>query len=131
MKPVVDAAAPGIINFNVAEGTDTFNIDGEILAVIFNDPQQTTSNTIVLLFGAQNPNGDSFHIQTTPINTADPNLALDMSLGISFGFQQVGSNTGQFSTVDVNSQLLTSSAGGQDDGTRRKRACPHHRRRHR
>jgi hypothetical protein len=49
-----------------------------------------------------------------PIDTTDPNLELEMSLGISFGYQQYG--TPQYSIVNVNNQHLTSSAGGDDDG---------------
>jgi hypothetical protein len=112
LKPTIDAAAPGLINVRINE-LDSFTIDGEILAVIFDDPNQTASNTIVLLFGAQAPAGETFSIGLAePIDTSDPNLSLDMSLGISFGFQ----SSGQFSTVDVNGERLTSSAGGQDDG---------------
>ncbi|HEY9246763.1 MAG TPA: Ig-like domain-containing protein, partial [Candidatus Methanoperedens sp.] len=71
-------------------------------------------NTIVLLFGAQKVSGDTFNIGlANPINKADPNLGLDMSLGISYGFQ----GGSQYSQVDVNGNRLTTSAGGQDDGT--------------
>lgn len=112
VKPTIDAAPAGTVNFTITE-VNTSGIDGEILAVIFDDPNQVVSNTIVLLFGAQNIAGDQFSIGlANPINLSDPNLRLDFSLGISFGFQ----GTGQFSLVDVNSQRLTSSAGGQDDG---------------
>lgn len=115
VKPKIDAAAPGIVSFNVGE-VNTTGIDGEILAVIFDDPSQTTSNTVILLFGAQNIAGDTFNIALgSPINKADPQLAIDLSLGISFGFQTPG-NTVQHSIVNVNGQRLTSLAGGQDDG---------------
>ncbi|HWP42880.1 MAG TPA: HYR domain-containing protein, partial [Blastocatellia bacterium] len=87
-----------------------FEIEGSILAVVFDDPNQQTVNTIILLFGAQNTAGDTFAITTaSPI---DPSKNIIMSLGITFGFQ----STSQFSTVDVNGMRLTSSAGGQDDG---------------
>jgi hypothetical protein len=115
VKPKLDAAAPGIISFSVGE-VSTRGIDGEILAVIFNDPAQTTSNTVVLLFGAQDTAGDTFNIPLgNPINKADPRLAIDLSLGISNSLQQGPSPT-QRSIVDVNGNRLTSLAGGQDDG---------------
>jgi hypothetical protein len=119
VKPTIDAAPTGRVDFTIAENPEkTLSIDGVILAVILNDPTQTVNNTIALLFGAQSPNGDNFNIGlANPINTNAPGFALDMSLGISYGFQ--GSD--QFSTVDVGTNTralarLTSSAGGQDDG---------------
>lgn len=113
VKPVVDPAAAGIVNLTVCENSKTFNIDGEILAVVFNDASLTRNNTIVLLFGTQLTTGDNFSITTAnPIDKTDPSLLIDMSLGISFSFQP----SGQFSTVDVNGHRMTSSAGGQDDG---------------
>jgi len=108
VKPVVDAAAAGIVNLAVCEGVNTDNIEGEILVVIFDDPAQTMTNTFILLFGAQNTGGDTFNVTTSPLNPAND---IDFSLGISFGFQ----GTDQASTVSVNGTKLTSAAGGQDD----------------
>jgi hypothetical protein len=112
----INAAAPGsTVDFDVAEVNSAF-VDGEILAVIFDDPNQTTDNTVFLLFGAQDIAGDNFNITLAdPIDLSDPDLVLDMSLGISYGYQ-TPVTTNQFSLVDVNGQRLTSSAGGQDDG---------------
>ena len=110
VKPIVDAAPAGIVDLDI---TETMYLDGSIIAVILDDPSQTTDNTIVLLFGAQEIAGDTFAIGLAePIDKSDPNLVLDMSLGISFGWQ----GTGQYSIVEVNSNRLTTSAGGQDDG---------------
>jgi HYR domain len=115
VKPKIDAADAGLIDFTVGE-VNTAGIDGEILAVIFDDPNQTTINTVVFLFGAQQVQGDTFNVGLSdPIDLSNPNLKLDMSLGISFGFI-TGSTVNQFSTVDVNGTRVTSSAGGQDDG---------------
>jgi hypothetical protein len=115
VKPTLDAAPVGITSFHVTEA-DTGAIDGEGLAVIWNDPAQTKDNTIVLLFGAQNTAGDSFKVlYAQPIDKTDPTLLLQMSLGISFGFQTPGCAS-QFSTIDVNGTRMSSSAGGQDDG---------------
>src|SRR3990172_5653735 len=61
VKAKIDAAAAGLVDFTITESI-TGRVDGEILAVIFDDPNQTTTNTIVLLFGAQNINGDTFAI---------------------------------------------------------------------
>ena len=112
VKSKIDSAPAGDVSFDVSE-QNTTDIDGEILAVIFDDPSQTTDNTVVLLFGAQQTTGDTFNIGLAkPIDKTDPNLGLDFSLGISFGFQP----SGQFSWVNVSGQRLTTSAGGQDDG---------------
>ena len=112
IRPIVDAAPAGILNLTINE---TIELDGSILAVIFDDPGQTTDNTIILLFGSQDIAGDTFAIGLAePINTSDPNLILDMSLGISFGAQ--GCASGQYSQVDVNGIRMTTSAGGEDDG---------------
>jgi hypothetical protein len=116
VKSKIDAAAAGRVDFTITEGISvTGSIDGEILAVIFDDPNQTVTNTIVLLFGAQNIAGDTFNIGLgTAIDKTDPNLKLDMSLGISFSYQEYGG--GQYSTVDVNTTRMSTSAGGEDDG---------------
>jgi hypothetical protein len=114
VQPIIDAQPAGTSSLLVEE-TYTGNVDGSILAVIFNDPEQENENTVVLFFGAQDINGDTFNIGLgDPLDTSDPNLILDMSLGISFGY--LPSNPTQFSQVDVNGNRLTTSAGGQDDG---------------
>ncbi|ABE52882.1 Ig-like domain-containing protein [Methanococcoides burtonii] len=113
VKPIVDAAPAGRISIPIEE-SDVRNVEGNILAVIFDDPNQVEDNTVVLLFGAQSITGDMFNITLAePVDKTDPNFALDMSLGISFGFQP----SNQYSIVNVNGLRLTSSAGGYDDGT--------------
>jgi hypothetical protein len=113
VAPIVDAAPAGIIDITVTESNPAL-VDGEILVVIFDDPNQTSSNTVVLLFGAQEVTGDTFAIGLAdPINLATPGLVLDLSLGISYSYQ-VGDQ--QYSEVDVNGQRMTTAAGGEDDG---------------
>ncbi len=111
----IDAAAAGRVDFTIAEvGSNNYYIDGEILAVIFDDPAQAASNTVILCFGSQAQGGDTFAIGLAePIDKSDPNLVLDFSLGISYGHQGYG----QYSIVDVNGERLSTSAGGQDDGS--------------
>ncbi|MFC1902094.1 PKD domain-containing protein [Chloroflexota bacterium] len=112
VKSKIDSSPAGLINFTITE-VNTSGIDGEILAVIFDDPNQAVSNTIVLLYGAQHVDGDTFNIGlASPLDKSDPNLVLDLSLGISFGYQDYY----QYSIVDVNGARMTTSAGGQDDG---------------
>lgn len=115
VKPTLDAAPAGRVDFTITEVSSS-GIDGEVLAVIFDDPNQTQITTIVLAFGAQDVSGDTFAIALAdPIDTSDAALVLDMSLGISFGAQ--GCASGQFSQIDVNGSRMTTSAGGEDDGT--------------
>lgn len=115
IKPVVNAAPAGLVDLEITE-VNTYDIDGEILAVIFDDPNQPVNNTVLLNFGALNVSGDSFVLDLgTPIDKNNPNLILDYSLGISYGYQ-ASPYLGQYSTVDVNGRRLTTSAGGQDDG---------------
>ncbi|MEM2111655.1 MAG: hypothetical protein QXX08_07235, partial [Candidatus Bathyarchaeia archaeon] len=112
VKPKIDAAPAGRVDFNLTEAYTGY-IDGEILAVIFNDPSQTVDNTVILFFGAQEVEGDTFVISlASPLDKSDPNLELDMSLGISYGYQGYG----QYSIIDVNGIRVSTSAGGQDDG---------------
>jgi hypothetical protein len=113
VKAKVDAALAGPVDFIVAEPFDTYLIDGEILAVILDDPTVRRSSGVTLLYGAQSTGGDTFRAALAqPVNKADPSFALDLSLGISYGYQPAG----QYTTIDVNGSRLTSSAGGQDDG---------------
>lgn len=102
----------GIVNFTVTE-KNTEDIDGEILAVIWDEPSAAPT-TISILFGAQKTTGDSFNVNLAqPVDKTNPATVLDMSLGISYGYQPAG----QFSYLEmgVNGTKISSSAGGQDD----------------
>ncbi|MBU1320333.1 MAG: T9SS type A sorting domain-containing protein [candidate division Zixibacteria bacterium] len=115
VKPILDAAMAGRVPFAIGEA-DPDIVDGNILAVIFDDPNQTDDATAILLFGAQDVAGDQFLIGLAePLDLADPSSVVTMSLGISYGYQMPDHDV-QFSLVDVNGSRLSSSAGGQDDG---------------
>jgi Bacterial Ig-like domain (group 1) len=112
VKPIVDSASPGLVPLTVAEGENTADYDGEILAVVLEDPAVQESRSLTLLYGAQNPLGDTFHVGLAePVNKTNPSFQLNLSLGISYGYQPAG----QYSIIEVNKKLMTSSAGGQDD----------------
>jgi Bacterial Ig-like domain (group 1) len=114
VRPLIDAAPAGLNELTITE-TDTATIDGTCLAVIFDDPNQATNNSIILLFGGQDPAGDRFQINlAAPLDPTSPSARADMGLGISFSFQGT-SGSGMVSLIDVNSSRLTSSAGGEDD----------------
>jgi len=111
VKQKVDAAPAGRVDITAAEANPN-STDGETLAVIFDDPTVSTNNSVALLYGAQHPLGDSFIANFAgPIDTSNPNLKVQLGLGISFGYQP----SSQYSTINVNGTELTSSAGGQDD----------------
>jgi hypothetical protein len=114
VKAKIDAAPAGRVDFTITESA-TADIDGELLVVIFNDPSQTTDNTVILMFGAQVRTGDDFNIGLAePLDLTDPNLALDFSLAISFSNQDTDD---QYSIVDVNGVRMTTWAGGNDDSS--------------
>lgn len=109
----LNPAAPGITSLPVTE-CNTFNIDGVALLVIFADPT-ATEETIVIMFGAQAFDGDTFSIALgESINPDDPGAILNMGLGISYSYQIGGVQ--QYSIIDINGERLTTSAGGEDDG---------------
>lgn len=109
----IDNATAGRIDFTISE-TNSYAVDGTVLVVIFDDPNQESDNTIVLLFGAQDINGDTFNLRLAePIDTSTPDMSFDMGIGISYSYQL---NSAQYSIINVNGNRLTSSAGGQDDG---------------
>jgi hypothetical protein len=113
VAPIVNAAA-GLTLLGVTE-SDTAEINGTVLVVLFDDPTQLNDSSVILLFGGQDTEGDRFVVDLAePI---DPSAGrVDMGLGIAHSFQ------GPFGTdmanlVNVNEQRLTSSAGGEDDGS--------------
>lgn len=113
VKPVIDAAPAGLVDITVGEGANSSLIDGSILAVIFNAPEEPREYTAVIFFGAQDIAGDDFAIGLSEgASPLDPDYILNFSLGISYGYQ--GSE--QSSHIDVNGIRMTTSAGGQDDG---------------
>jgi hypothetical protein len=111
VKDLIDSSDPGELFIDVEEVSNIEGTDGEILAVIFEDPtaDPVPDNSIALLFGALDSEGDSFDIllenPITQANIDDPNLVIDLSLGIGFGFQgpvpgtRPGSAPTQFSRV--------------------------------
>lgn len=110
VKPVVDAAAAGIVDVTVGE-TESSITDGSLLVVVFDDPNATSVQTVVLLFGAQAITGDTFSIGLAdPFDDATQDVL--MSLGISFSYQL---GTQQDSRIDVNGVRMSSAAGGQDE----------------
>jgi len=116
VKPVMDAmTAAGAKHFTLRENAaKNMNIDGEVLVVVFKVPD-ATKETVALLFGAQQLAGDRFElVLDEPIDPRGPSATLNMGLGISFSYQENG--TQQYSTITVNGQRVSTAAGGSDDG---------------
>jgi hypothetical protein len=111
----IGSGGPSPFTFTVESEAPNSSIDGEVLSVVYSNPNEK-ERTIAFLDGGTDPSGDSFSFAFSDPLTAsqlnDPTFEAVMSLGIGFGSQ----GTVQASEVDVNGQRLTSAAGGQDDG---------------
>ena len=84
-------------------------MDGEVLAVILDDPGSKVG-TVTLLYGGLSTTGDTFALSLA--EPLKPSGQAQLGLGISFGHQPGP----QYSQIDVNGKRLTTSAGGEDDG---------------
>ncbi len=117
IKPAIDQAPPGRFPITFIENFSEF-IEGEILAVIFDDTTQNQDSTVILLFGQQATSGDAFTISlNNPLNPADPSAFMNMGVGISNSLANVAPpNPNQVHLIDINGARLTSAAGGNDDG---------------
>lgn len=108
VKGVVDGGPGGQYDFDVLEASS--NTDGTALVVIYADPTAPV-RTIALLDGFSLVSGDTFSFQAAEgMPSGDPGFEAELRLGIGF------SCCGQRSTVDVNGNLITQSAGNLDDG---------------
>lgn len=100
-------------SFSVDSENPNNNIDGEVLAVVYSNPNEQ-ERTIAILDGFSATDGDVTRVDfVEPIDPTETGFEALLSLGIGFGFQGIE----QASQVDINGQRLTSAAGGQDDGT--------------
>jgi hypothetical protein len=107
----------GITDFAI--NNDPTSLDGVALVVVYSNPT-LPENTIALLDGSASPAGDTAtFILASPLDKTVPGFTATMALGSGFSFQGAAGHvcgTTQFSTVEVNSQLLTNCAGNYDDG---------------
>lgn len=115
VKTVVDSAEAGTVRIPLIE-PDAYLLEGEMLVVIFDDPAVQEDQSVSLLYGGLSPGGDQYQVKLAePIDLTDPDTRLEMSLGITYSYQEAGSQ--QYSSVLVNGMHpLTTSAGGEDDG---------------
>ncbi|MCZ6765436.1 MAG: hypothetical protein O7D32_00750 [bacterium] len=115
VKPRLDvSSAAGRVPVQIEE-TNTHWIDGVILIVVFDDPNEWREKDISLFFGAHAVDGDRFTITMAKPITHE-HLLLELGVGISFGMQTSKAEE-QYSVISVNGNRLTSAAGGPDDGS--------------
>jgi hypothetical protein len=108
----------GLTSFTI--GNDPSNLNGLGLVVVYANAAQP-ENTIAVLDGAASQTGDTAtFVLAAPLDKTVPGFQATMSLGSGHSYQaadgHVCGTVPQFSTVDVNSQRLTSCAGNYDDG---------------
>ncbi|HEX4625439.1 MAG TPA: hypothetical protein VH231_13365 [Solirubrobacteraceae bacterium] len=107
----------GITDFAI--NNDPAGLEGVGLVVIYSNPN-SPEKTIAVLDGGAEQTGDTVtFLFGSPLDLTAPGFGAIMSLGSGFSFQGVDGHAcggGQFSTVDVNAQRLTSCAGNYDDG---------------
>ncbi|PZV25436.1 MAG: hypothetical protein DCF12_14945 [Snowella sp.] len=112
LKPTIDSAASGTVSIALDEGSETYSYEGLALAVLFDDPNQTTDNNVILYFGGLPPTGATSIINfSSPVDLSQVGEA---TLGLGIGFSYAAA--GQTSQVSVNGQPLTLVAGNYDDG---------------
>jgi hypothetical protein len=92
IRKTVDDAPEGELFIGVLETSNRRRIEGEVLAVIFEDPEVLVpDNSVSLLFGALQSGGDEFIIKlASPITDEDLKHAetiINFSIGISYGYQ--------------------------------------------
>lgn len=117
VAPKVDAAPPGRVSFDFRESRGE-SIDGEVLAVVFEDPEQTEERMVWLAFGGSSDETDSFLVTLKePIDPDLPGTLADFGLGISASASAAPSaNLPVARDVEIDGVRITSAAGGEDDG---------------
>ena len=105
----------GVFNFNVDEtitGSPEL-VEGTSLTVIYSNPNSPEQSIFVWEGGLTGATPQTnFLTLDQPIDTSTPNFTAEMALGIQYGFLE----DNQFSTIDVNGERLSSSAGDFNDG---------------
>ena len=107
----------GITDFTV--NTDPSTLDGIALVVVYANAAMP-ENTVAILDGSATTTGDTAtFVLASPLDKTVPGFQATMALGSGFSFQGAAGHVcggGQFSIVEVNSQLLSNCAGNYDDG---------------
>lgn len=107
----------GIFDFAVDETVTgvASEIEGTSLTVIYSNPNLPERTILVLDGGLSGPRPQlNSLLFSKPIDLSDPSFVATMALGIQFSFPSPAPFE-QYSSVTVNGQPLTTSAGGYDD----------------
>ncbi len=120
VKPILDAAASGQVMLTIEEFTSD-KIDGDVLAVIYDDPNEIVNNSVTLYFGGATSNRVRIPLEfDNPVRRSDPRTRVEMGLGISGSAQTRSLLRGGASfdrlVIDVDGVRMTTAAGGHDDG---------------
>ena len=110
----------GIFEFNLSEdlGISQDLIVGSSLTVIYSNPNLPESTIILLEGGAIGAQPRTTNLTfANPLDLTNSQVTPQLSLGILFSDLN-DSGTPQYTTVDINGDRLTSSAGDYDDGER-------------
>ncbi|MDP6721434.1 MAG: pre-peptidase C-terminal domain-containing protein, partial [Pirellulaceae bacterium] len=110
----VAAGGTTMFNFTVDETItgQSNNIEGTSLTVVYSNPTLPERTVLILEGGLTGAAAQRTSLSfADPLDPNDPNFVAELALGIQYGFP----GTSQFSTIDVNGQRLTSSAGAADD----------------
>jgi RHS repeat-associated protein len=111
----------GIFNFEIDESIvpQTWNeqVEGISLTVIYSNPNLPEKTIVVLEGGLAGATPQTnVLLWQEPLDTSTQGFSSQLALGIQYGYQPNNSRGTQFSTIDINGERLTSSAGNSDDG---------------
>lgn len=111
VQTLASGASTANFSWNVTEGSLNRYIDGEILSIVYSHPDLPVGS-VALLNGGQSTAGETTNVSLgVPLtDTSAPGFKAELGLGISF------SCCGQLSSVSINGNQLTASAGNYDDG---------------
>ena len=112
VQSLTTGALTDTFTWSVSEGTLSTLIDGELLAIAYSHPSLPVGS-VAFLNGGQNTGGETSFVNLgTPLtDPTAPGFAAQLGLGISFSC--CGD---QRSTVLINGDFLTDTAGNFDDG---------------
>lgn len=107
----IDGLADGANTLTLSEVTPASS-NGSLIVVVWDDPAKSNSLAALNFSSLRTSQGSNVSIPVSTIDTSDPNFGLQM--GVAIG-HSTGSGS-EITTVRVNNQVVTNSAGGADDG---------------
>ena len=116
VSPIVAAATSMTLSFTVTE-TNALQ-DGEALVIVYSNPLLPTQ-TAAILDGFSVSGGDTSAVNfATALHPSAAGFTADFRIGDGFSYDGTGcTDSGQLSTITVNTKTLTNVAGCNDDST--------------